>query len=585
MARFTDDWLSELYSKNDIVDVVSDYTTLTERGGRHWGLCPFHNEKTPSFSVSRDKQLYYCFGCKAGGNVTNFVMKVENVTFPEAVERLAKRANMPMQQVLEDEQYKNITQKKKTIAAMNKVAARCYFDILHSENGKKAMSYLKKRGIEERIIRRFGLGFAPDEWSTITDLLRKEGFKDEDIKNSGLVTVKNNKMYDTFRNRVMFPIINTFGDVIAFGGRVLGNDVPKYLNTRETLAFNKRRNLYGLDHVRKMREIKGVVIVEGYMDVVSLSAHGVKAVVASLGTALTRQQAVLLKRYTNDVFIAYDGDEAGRIATMKALNILTTEGLNVRVLRFEDGLDPDDFIRKYELAGFAKKVKNSLSAIAYKLEMKKNEYDLETQDGREGYAIDAAKIIAGIDSPIKQERYIGLVASQTGFSEKSIEKQIGRKTEKNSFGNKRHNSINKKNDDIESMFVAFAMANSQYLADVAHKIHVEDFGSEVHKKIFSVLLEYIKRGIQPTYAELLSELETEELASEAARLSQMNTKAADPAGYMRDCADRLKGHVLEEKRFKLREELKGATGEEMKKLLAEIGRIDKELRDKSGGVR
>ena len=579
MARFTDDWLSELYSKNDIVDVVSEYTTLNERGGRHWGLCPFHNEKTPSFSVSRDKQLYYCFGCKQGGNVTNFIMKTENLTFPEAVERLAKRVNMPMQQVMENEQYKKVTQKKKTIAAMNRTAALSYYNILHSEKGRKALEYLKKRGIDEKIIKRFGLGFAPDEWNTVTDLLRKEGFKDEDIKDSGLVSVKNGSMYDVFRGRVMFPIINTFGDVIAFGGRVLGDEVPKYLNTRETAAFNKRRNLYGLDHVRKLKDIKGVVIVEGYMDVVSLSAHGVKAVVASLGTALTRQQAVLIKRYTGNVFIAYDGDEAGRLATMKALDILEAEGLSVRVLVFDEGLDPDDFIRKNELAGFAKKVKNSLSSVAYRLETKKKDFNLETQDGREGYAIEAAKIIAKLDSPIKQERYVNIVASQTGFSEKAIEQQIGAKIQ-----TRTQNDISRKSDktsgDIEDVFLAYAMANPQHILGVAHQIHKDDFETDGHKKIFSVLMDYVKRGIQPTYAEIVSELESEEIASEAARLAEKQTVAADPAGFMNDCAAKLKKHVLETKRQRLKEELKNASGDEMKKLLAEISGLDKELSDK-----
>ncbi len=579
MAHFTDDWLSELYSKNDIVDVVSEYTTLNERGGNYWGLCPFHNEKTPSFSVNREKQLYYCFGCKQGGNVTNFLMKTENITFPEAVERLAKRVNMPMQQVLENEQYKKVTQKKKTIAAMNRTAALAFYNILHSDKGRKALEYLKKRGIDEKVIKRFGLGFALDEWNTITDLLRKEGFKDEDIKDSGLVSVKNGSMYDVFRGRVMFPIINTFGDVIAFGGRFLGDEVPKYLNTRETVAFNKRRNLYGLDHVRKLKGIKGVVIVEGYMDVVSLSAHGVKAVVASLGTALTRQQAVLIKRYTNNVFIAYDGDEAGRVATMKALDILEAEGLSVRVLVFDEGLDPDDFIRKNELAGFAKKVKNSLSATAYRLETKKKQFNLETQDGRESYAIEAAKIIAKLDSPIKQERYISIVASQTDFSEKAIEQQIGRKAEQKTQGSTVRTG-DKKSSDIESVFLAYAMANPQHLPGIAHIIHQDDFETAEHKKIFSVLMDYVKRGIQPTYAEIVSELESEEIASEAARLAEKQTVASDPAGFLSDCAARLKKHVLETKRRQLKEELKSASGDKMKKLLAEISGLDKELSDK-----
>ena len=578
MAHFTDDWLAELYSKNDIVDVVSEYTTLNERGGNLWGLCPFHNEKTPSFSVSRDKQLYYCFGCKQGGNVTNFIMKTENLTFPEAVERLAKRVNMPLEQVMENDQYRKVTQKKKTIAAMNKTVALAYYDILHSAKGKKALEYLKKRGIDEKIIKRFGLGFAPDEWNTVTDLLKKEGFSEADIKDSGLVSVKNNSIYDVFRGRVMFPIINTFGDVIAFGGRVLGDDVPKYLNTRDTAAFNKRRNLYGLDQVRKLKGIKGVVIVEGYMDVVSLSAHGVKAVVASLGTALTKQQATLIKRYTNNVFIAYDGDEAGRVATMKALDILEAEGLEVHVLDFDEGLDPDDFIRKHELAGFAKKVKNSLGATLYRMETKKKQFNLETQDGKEGYAIEAAKIISKLESPIKQERYISIVASQTGFSTKAIEQQMGGRVKRQEPAMAKINR-DKSGSDIESVFLAYAMANPQYLPGIAHKIHTDDFGLPGHKKIFSVLLDYAKRGIQPSYAEIVSELETEEAASEAARLSAIDTIAGDPEGFLSDCADRLRKHVIEKKRQELKEELQGASGDRMKKLLAEISGLDKELRD------
>lgn len=584
VARFTDNWLSELYAKNDIIDVVSEYTTLNERGGRHWGLCPFHSEKTPSFSVSRDKQLYYCFGCKVGGNVTNFLMKTENVTFPEAVERLAKRANMEMQQVLQDKQYKKITQKKKTIVNMNKIAAQAYFDALHAPAGKHALKYLQNRGIDEASIKRFGLGFAPNEWRTITDLLKKEGFKEEDIKDSGLVSVKNDNMFDTFRNRVMFPIINTFGDVIAFGGRVMDDSTPKYLNTRETAAFNKRRNLYGIDLIRKMRDIKGVVIVEGYMDVVSLSAHGVKAAVASLGTAFTRQQAMLLKRYTSDVFLAYDGDSAGQIATMKALDILSGEGLNIRVIQFAEDEDPDDFIRANELAGFAKKVRHSLTAIGYKLDVIKREFDMKTEDGREGYAIAAAKIIGAIESPIKQERYIARIAEMTGFSEKALTSQIsGTQAGEKSPRDNRLRSARKSRDDVENVFLAFAMANPQYVMDVAHKINIDDFTEKTHKNIFSVLYECLKRGVQPTYAELVSELETEEDRNEAARLAEIETVASDPAGYMRDCVDKMSQHVLESKRLKMLDNLREASSEQRKKLLAEIGELDKELRDKSGG--
>ncbi len=582
MARLDESWLEGLYSKNDIIDVVSEYTTLNERGGRYWGLCPFHNEKTPSFSVSRDKQLYYCFGCKQGGNVTNFIMKAENVTFMEAIEMLAKRAHIQMPQMIEDKQYRQIKEKKQEIAKMNKLAAKFYYETLHSDKGKKAHEYLIKRGIQENIIKRFGLGYSSEDWEGVTNLLKKNGFSKELILQSGLVSQKKANLFDTFRNRVMFPIINTFGDVIAFGGRVLDDSTPKYLNTKETIVFNKRRNLYGIDLIRKMRDIKSVVVVEGYMDVVSLSAHGVKAAVASLGTAFTKEQANLLKKYTNDVFIAYDGDEAGRIATMKALDILSGEGLRVRVINFDEGLDPDDYIKKFGLSGFAKKVKSATSAIGYKLDTKKREYDLSTDDGKEGYAIAASDIVARLDSPIARERYVERLAKETGFSQKSIMGQIQRKNGvKNTNGNKRYNSIEKRIDDsVQSAFLAYALANPEYLEDIADDVSIYDFTVKSHKTIFSALIDSIKRGVRPTYAELLSELEYEEDRNEAARLSNMNVVADDPKGYLKDCIKKMRKNMLENKRHELLNELRNAKGEQKRKLLTEIGELDKELNQK-----
>ncbi|MDD5016468.1 MAG: DNA primase [Eubacteriales bacterium] len=579
MARFSDAWLSELYAKNDIVDVVSGYTTLSERGGRYWGLCPFHNEKTPSFSVSKDKQLYYCFGCKQGGNVAHFIMKTENVLFGEAIEMLARRAHMEMPHAMEDKDYSEIKKKRQQIAEMNKMAARFYFDTLHTPKGAQALAYLKKRGIEENIIKRFGLGYAPDEWDNVLNRLRQKGFPQSLIKESGLVQVTNNNTYDAFRNRVMFPIINTFGDVIAFGGRVLDDTTPKYLNTKETMLFNKRRNLYGLDLVRKMRSIKSVVIVEGYMDVVSLQAHGVRAVVASLGTALTKEQAMLIKRYAHDVFLAYDGDEAGEIATMKAIDVLSAEGHSVKVIRFDDGMDPDDFIRKNGLGEFAKKVKNAVPAIGYKLDMKKRSFDLQTEDGREGYAIAATKIIAAIESPIIKERYMQRLAKETGYSQNSIQGQIQNKdAPKNTNDNYRYNSIKKSDkDNAEDAFLAYALANVHFVENVIDDISADDFSLKSHGNIFSVLYDGIKRGIQPTYAELLSELEYEEDRNEAARLSDMQVIADDPEAYLKDCISNMRKRKLEKKRQSLMEGLRDASSENKRKLLAEIGEIDKEL--------
>jgi DNA primase len=579
VARFPDGWLSELYAKNDIVDVISAYTSLSERGGQFWGLCPFHKEKTPSFSVSKEKQLYYCFGCKQGGNVANFVMNTENVSFVEAVEMLAKRANVDMPKTIKDNEYEKYKQKRQQIAEMHRIAARFYHDMLFSPKGQKALAYLKKRGIEDTVIKRFGIGYAPDSWDSVLSLVKQKGYPPNVIKDSGLVSIKDSKMFDAFRNRIMFPIFNVFGDIIAFGGRGLGDSGPKYLNTKETIAFKKKRNLYGIDLIRKIKKVKSVVIVEGYMDVVSLYAHGVKSVVASLGTALTKEQALLLKRYTKDVFIAYDGDEAGEIATIKALRILSEQGFQVKVIRFEEGLDPDDYIKKHGLGGFAKKVRSAPSAIGYRLDIAKRNFDLDTDDGKERYAVAAAEIIASIESPIIKERYAKRLTKETGFSQDSILKQTEKKdVHKNTNANNRYNSIKKSDyDSVESAFLAYIIANASDIITIADQIRIDDFNTESHKNIFSALYDSVKRGIQPTYAELISELEYEADRSEVARLSGMRVVADNPEEYLKDCISHMRIQRLTQIRQELIDRLRDASGEEKRNLLAEIGEKDKEL--------
>lgn len=578
MAKFTEGWLSELYAKNDIVDVISGYTTLNERGGRYWGLCPFHHEKTSSFSVDRDKQLYYCFGCKQGGNVTNFIMKIENVSFPEAVELLAKRANMDMPEKIDDKEYLKLKQKRQQILEMNKIAARFYFDTLISPAGKAAYEYLKKRGIDDNIIKRFGLGYAPDSWNSVIDLLKGRGFSENIIKESGLASVKNNKPFDTFRDRVMFPIFSPLGEVIAFGGRVISEGTPKYLNSKETAVFSKRKNLYGINLIRKISNLKGVVLVEGYMDVVSLCAHGVKAAAASLGTALTKEQAQLLKKYTLDIYVAYDGDEAGEIATMKAIEILCDQGLKVKVVRFENDMDPDEFIKSEGLKGFAGKIKNAPDSIAYKLDVKKSAFDLSTDDGKEQYAIAAAKIIERIESPIIKERYVNRIVKETGYSVDSIAGQIQKKeTPKNTNDNKRYNIIENDDDSAENAFLAYLINNTRFITDVIDEITKDDFTLNSHKNIFSALYDSGKRGIQTTCAELLSELESEDDRSEAVRLSNIQITADEPIVYLKDCIEKINVNKLMRLRTELLNSLRSAEGEERRSLLSQISELNKEL--------
>ena len=364
MARFPASWLDELRSRADIVQVVSGYTPLKRNGHRYWGLCPFHNEKTASFSVDPEQQLYYCFGCKAGGSVIQFVMDIEHLDFAEAVKHLADQLHMPLPQMEDDPDYQRRRDQRDRLLAANREAARFYHQTLFTPDGQPMLDYLKRRGLSDNIIRKFGLGAAPNAWDTLTRHLLAQGYTEEELRLCGLTVVKEaepatedrparpRRAFDMFRNRAIFPIIDQYGNVLAFGGRTLGDGQPKYLNTSDTPVFNKRQGVYAANLLRKERHLERVILVEGYMDVVSLTQYGVTGVCATLGTALTSEQARLLKRFAPRVYLSYDGDSAGQHATLRGLDILEAEGIPARVLDFPDGLDPDEFIRRDGLQGF-----------------------------------------------------------------------------------------------------------------------------------------------------------------------------------------------------------------------------------------
>lgn len=428
-----DSWLAELLSKNDIVSVVSEYTALSPKGRRMWGLCPFHSEKTPSFSVSQDKQLYYCFGCHAGGNVMQFVMDVEKLPFIDAVKLLAGRANMELPDEVDDTKAQRERALRERLYEACREAAIFYYKSLLSDEGKQARAYFAKRLLDIDAVKRFGLGYAPEGWTNLTDHMRGLGFKDEELIAANLANKKDARVYDVFRNRAIFPIFGAHGRIIGFGGRTFGGQQPKYLNTGETAIFNKRFNLYGLN-LLKGKSMEDLIIVEGYMDVISLNVHGVENAVASLGTALTQQQARLAKRYAHNVYIAYDGDSAGENATLRGLEILAREGLHVKVIKFPDGLDPDDFIKKHGKAGFDKLKAQAEALNSFKLSLMRARYDLSTDDGLEHYAKEACALIATL-SPVEQERYFSVIEAQTGFSAATLRAQAknARQDDENSF--------------------------------------------------------------------------------------------------------------------------------------------------------
>ena len=422
-GRFPTAWMDDFYSRVDIVQVVSAYVPLKKNGSRYWGLCPFHHEKTPSFSVNGEQNLYYCFGCKAGGNVVQFVEEMEHLTYREAVEYLAKQIHMPIPETQEDPDYERRRSQRERLLGANKAAARWYHAQLWLPENQRILDYLHKRGLDDGTIRKFGLGAAPEEWDALTRALEQQGYTQEELRLAGLTVVKQETRFDMFRSRAIFPIIDAQGQVLGFGGRAMGDAQPKYLNTSDTPVFNKRKGVYAANLLRKQRDLKRVILVEGYMDVVALIQHGVNGVAATLGTALTNEQARLLKRYAPEIWVSYDGDSAGQHAIMRALEIFEQEDIRARVLFFPDNLDPDEFIRQRGLDAFEHL--RPLKAAEYRMQRAKEDLDLSDDDQRIEYAKRCAQILSKVREPVELETYLQILAVQTGFSKDVLRQQMG----------------------------------------------------------------------------------------------------------------------------------------------------------------
>ena len=418
---FSQDFLQELADRNPIEDVVGEYVALTKRSGQNlFGLCPFHSEKTPSFSVSPSKQIYHCFGCGKGGSVINFIMEVENLSFPEAVEFLARRAGMKVP----DQEYDPGKPKRDRLYALNRDAARFFYEQLSAPAGAAAVDYMLRRGITPATARRFGLGCAPDTWESLTSAMKQRGYTERELYDAGLVRRgKNGGVYDAFRNRLMFPVIDVRGNVIAFSGRILGDGEPKYLNSPETPVFSKSHNLFGLNLAKKSKS-GYIILVEGNIDVVSLHQAGFDSAVASLGTSLTPEQARLISRFKNEVVIAYDADAAGQKASQRAIGILEKLELKVRVLTVKGAKDPDEFIKTKGPEAFQNLLSESENHVEYRLDAVKSKYDLETDEGKVGYLKDASGVIAELPDRAAREVYAMRVASLCGVSPEAVQDEV-----------------------------------------------------------------------------------------------------------------------------------------------------------------
>lgn len=422
-GRFPPAWLDELRSRADIVQVVSAYVQLKRNGHSYWGLCPFHNEKTASFKVDPEHQLYHCFGCKAGGSVIQFVMEMERMDFQQAVAHLADRLHIPLPNMQADPDYERRKSERERLLSINKQAAQFFNSLLYEKEGAPVLAYLKQRGLDDVTLRRFGIGAAPTGWDTLTTHLLDEGCTLDELHACGLTVVKEQKAYDMFRNRAIFPIIDLNGAILGFGGRAMGDQMPKYLNTSDTPVFNKRQGVYAANLLKKTRNLSRIILVEGYMDVVALSQFGAQGVVATLGTALTPEQARFLKRFAPTVHVAYDGDSAGQNAILRALDIFEAEAIPAKVLVFPDKLDPDEFIRQNGLEAFNALVPQS--PAAFRMLKSQQAFDLSQQDGRTEYAKACAVILKKVTEPVELENHLTWLALQTGFTREVLLAQMG----------------------------------------------------------------------------------------------------------------------------------------------------------------
>ncbi|MBE6958494.1 MAG: DNA primase [Ruminococcaceae bacterium] len=419
---FPPSFVDELVARNPIEDVVGQYVTLRRSGANLFGLCPFHGEKTASFSVKPEKGIYYCFGCHKGGGVINFQMEIEGLSYPDAVRALAKRAGMA---VPEDEQYQSRYQKQERLWALMKEAGRFFNERLYAPEGEECRAYIARRGLTKAIVTQFGIGYAPNSWNALVDAMRKKGYTDEELQEADLVGEKNGRIYDRFRNRLMFPIIDVRGNVVGFGGRVLDDSKPKYLNSNETLIFNKRKNLFGLNFAKKTKE-NAIILVEGNIDVVTLHQYGFDNAVASLGTSLTEEQVTLLARYTEEVILTYDGDAAGQQAAKRAIPMLEKAGIKVKVLQVKDAKDPDEYLHKFGADRFRLLLEDSSNRVEYQLNAIAKKYDLREDDQKVQFLQESADLIATLSSAVRREVYGGRVAEKAKITPEAMKLEIDR---------------------------------------------------------------------------------------------------------------------------------------------------------------
>ena len=543
--RLSEDFIAELKYRSDISEIASSYMQLKRRGRNLVGLCPFHGEKTPSFNIYTENGSFYCFGCSTGGDVITFIMKIENLDYMEAVKFLAQRAGMT---VPEDAVDDTMSKLRTRVFEANREAARFFYSKLYSPEGKNALFYLKGRALTDNTIKRFGLGYSPNSRFALTNHLKSKGFTDSELLAANLVfkARSGNGVVDRFYDRVMFPIIDLRGNVIAFGGRIMSDQKPKYLNTSDTIVFNKSHNLFSLNNA-KNSGTRRLILCEGYMDVIAVNQAGFADAVATLGTALTSEQAMLMKRYCDEVVICYDADEAGQKATARAISILRNVGLVVRVLSIPDSKDPDEFIRKNGDKGpaaFKNLLDKSGNDVEYRLFKLKQNCDLTTTDGRFSYLSQAVRVLASIDNRMEQDIYASKIAEEVNVGKASIMAEIAKISRSRQYNDRKsefsklQTKMSGRDDKIntehskkpratiaEQNLIAYLVNNVDKLGAIESRISADDFVTDFNRKLFIYFANRIKENKDPLTT-LSADFTNDEVSSIVSIISKFSQVAA-----------------------------------------------------------
>ena len=574
MYVINDNVLDEIRDRADIVDLIGEYVDLKRSGSNYMGLCPFHSEKTPSFSVSPSKSIFKCFGCGVGGDVITFVMKRENLSFPEAVEFLADKYNVRLE-VYKDEN-KEAREKRNRLYEINREAGLHF--LKNYEASQKTQLYLKNRMLSDKTIRSYGIGYSKDSWTDLYDHLTKMGYREDELLELNLISKSKNGNYiDRFRDRVMFPIINRNNRIIGFGARAFGDEKPKYLNSRETPIFHKGSNVFNINIISRESSRERIILVEGYMDVISLYNSGINYSVASLGTSLTIDQANIIKKMARDIYICYDSDSAGINATSRAIDIFLQASVKPKIIELEGGLDPDDFIKKYGVEGFENKIKSAISYIEFKIKKLKENFNLEDSEGLSNFTIESAKILSSIKNPIERDIFVKDFSRKYNISYTAIENYINylnrnklKETKREKFKVKKNTNVVKSNKArAQEELLSYSLLDNDIYKYIRNKIEVFYFTNAMTRAVFEEIPRLYEEEME--VRDFLSLLESNRLIDlefvenilSTINDIHVNDKIVD------ELINTIEGNYLRDRKNKILENIEKLQGEENKNLLLE----------------